>query len=108
MKKQRYDREIQPLEMLLNDLNSAKEELRSVQLEKMKYDSKFSIDNLIEKLSEDLKRLHEERQRVITDFFSKKINFDEFVRVFKQAGIQIHTLMITKEKLYQYKNLNTS
>lgn len=107
LKRQRYEREVQPIEMLLNDLNASKEELRAVQLEKMKYDSKFSIDNLIDKLSQDLKRLHEERQKVISEFFSKKLNFEEFVQSFKQTGIQIHTLMITKEKLYQYKNNNS-
>ena len=47
-----------------------------------------------------------ERNKTISEFTSKKINFNEFLETFKDQSIKYHTNVILKDKLVYIKNEN--
>lgn len=103
-KKKRYDNEMTNINGSINEFNQYKDELKGVYFEKIKIDTKYTIDSLLEKINEDLNRTNNERQKIISDFISKKMSFYEMIELFKKPSIKIHELNMTKEKLYQFKN----
>ncbi len=103
-KKRRYDNEMTSIQGSINEFNQYKDELKLVYFEKIKIDNKYTVDSLLDKITEDLNKTNVERQKLISDFISKKITFFDMVEVFKEPSIKIHQLTMTKEKLYQYKN----
>lgn len=82
------------------------EELKALNLEKMSIESKFSIDNLLGMLKQEIDKINIERNKTISEFTSKKINFNEFLETFKDQSIRYHTNVILKDKLVYIKNEN--
>ena len=103
-KRRRYDNEMISINGTINEFNQYKDELKVVYFEKIKIDNKYTVDNLLDKINEDLSKTNIERQKLISDFISKKISFFDMVELFKEPSVKIHQLNLTKEKLYQYKN----
>ena len=88
----------------LDEFNTSKKLLTETSYEKIKVDNKYTVDNLLDKLNNDLSKTNNIRQKVISEFLSKKIDYDEFIKAFKEPSVKIHWLNISKEKLYQLKN----
>lgn len=92
----------------LSDFNLSKEELKKTSYEKVKIDNKYTLDNLLDKLNNDLNKTSQDRQKVISEFLSKKINYEDFINSFKDPSYKYHSLSILKDKLYHLKNAETS
>ena len=103
-KRSNYNKEMEKVTSAMNEFNQYKDELKNVYFDKIKYDNKFTLDNLFDKLNEDLNKTNNERQRLIAEFLAKKIDFDQFQKGFKDQSMKLHFVTITKEKLYQLKN----
>lgn len=79
------------------------EELKNVLCEKISCENKYSIDYLINFIQNDLNAMNNNKHKLMTDYYSKRISFEDFCRMYKEVSINYHSLNITKEKLYQHK-----
>lgn len=78
--------------------------MTEVYYDKIRLDNSYTIDSLLEKVNTHLSQVNLEKQKVISDFVSRKISFEEFEVGFKGPSLKYHELCITKDKLYQIKN----
>ncbi len=103
-KKKSYDSEMGLVVTNMDEYNQYKEELKLITFEKIKLSNKYSNDKLIEYISNDIALLSNERQKLMTEGFSRVINFNDFLIKYKDISFKIHNLILTKEKLYLIKN----
>lgn len=101
--KAQYDNELEGYNQMNKDIEEKQKEMKDLLCEKISLENKYSVDNLINLLSLDINQSYNEKQKVINAFLSKKLNFEAFVENYKQQAIKYHTLLITKDKLYQVK-----
>lgn len=101
--KNKYDIQLESLKSSSNEINNKQQELKNVVCERISCENKFSLDNVINYMNSSISKSNSEKHRIMNDFISKRIGFNEFVQAYKQPSIQYHTQNILKEKLYQVK-----
>lgn len=101
--KTRYEKEMENFMQMNNEIENSKIEMKMIVCEKISFENKYSVDHLIDLLNLDINQSNNEKQKVINDFIAKKLSFEAFVEAYKQQSIKYHSLLITKDKLYQVK-----
>ncbi len=99
-----YEEKMQKVYQSYNEFSNYQKELKDIYYENIKLNSKYTIDNLIEHINSEINKCNITKQSTITELLAKRINFEEFVNLFKENSIRLHFLLLTKDKLYQFKN----
>lgn len=78
----------------------SEKELKDAYSVKQTLDSKFTVGKLIDEVTKfNEENYQKPRQKLISDFLSKKIDFETFQRDFKEISKKYHYYSIIKEKL---------
>jgi len=85
------------------ELEQKQQELKNTVCEKISCDNKYSIDNLINFINDSIQFYNTEKNKVNSDFLTRKIDFNTYCENIKPFAVKYHSLNIIKEKLYQVK-----
>eukprot|EP00340_Litonotus_pictus_P003658 CAMPEP_0170516860 /NCGR_PEP_ID=MMETSP0209-20121228/2988_1 /TAXON_ID=665100 ORGANISM="Litonotus pictus, Strain P1" /NCGR_SAMPLE_ID=MMETSP0209 /ASSEMBLY_ACC=CAM_ASM_000301 /LENGTH=263 /DNA_ID=CAMNT_0010801923 /DNA_START=467 /DNA_END=1258 /DNA_ORIENTATION=+ len=99
--RQKYTREVESLQSSTQELNVKQEELKNVVCEKISCENKYTVENLINQVNGGINTQNSTRNKIMSDFLSKKIDFNSFCENYKEPSIKFHSLNIVKNKLYQ-------
>jgi len=99
--KQKYERELSDLNLLNDDVQRNQQELKKAVCEKISCENKYSVDNLINFLNNEISIHKEERDKIMYQYFQKKIDWWEFTMSYKKSSMKFHELNIYKDKLNQ-------
>lgn len=83
-------------------------ELREITNQKQLLDGRFTVECLMDEMKKNIDENYQKpRQRLVNEFNSKQIDFDNFKNKFKDLSMKYHYHNIIKEKLNLYKNQNS-
>lgn len=99
----KYQKEMDFLKSGEREIEIKQQELKETVCEKISCDNKYSIENLIKFINDSISLLNSEKMKITSDFLSKKSDFYTYCESIKSPAIKYHSMMIVKEKLYQFK-----
>lgn len=101
MKNRSDCKEIENIIQGVKDQYSIKQnELKGVYQQKQMIDNMFTVESLKSNIKNHVENnLQRPKQKLINDFTSKKITYDEFIKQFKELSMNYHYASMIKDKL---------